>query len=82
MKTKKEKLQTVLDDILCDICNQSTKNKDNNIVSGLLIGGFSDRMYEIDFCESCFNKTLALLRSFRRQNNVQNKPNPLEGRPK
>jgi hypothetical protein len=79
MKTKKQKLQTVIDDILCDICDRSTKNKNDNIVSGLLMGDFANKMYEVDFCEACFNKTLSLLRSSRRQNNVQTKPNPLEG---
>ena len=68
----------ILDDILCDICNASTKNQ-NKILSGSLIGVFSNRTYDIDMCESCFNKTLALLRSFRRQNSIVTKNNPLEG---
>lgn len=78
MKNHKEKVKMVLDDILCDICNTSTKCE-GKILAGSLIGVFSNKTYDIDICESCFNKTLAMLRSFRRQNSVNTKNNPLEG---
>jgi hypothetical protein len=79
MKIEREKAKLVVDDILCDVCNQSTK-KENGFNSGSLIGFFSSKNYEIDMCELCFNKTLAMLRSFRRQNGINTtNNNPLEG---
>lgn len=66
---KKTALKTieVIDDVTCDICNKSCKDHIDNMESASLTAywGYSSKKdgqnYDLDICESCFDKTLEFL---------------------
>lgn len=67
MKKIAEKTIEVIDDITCDVCGNSCKDKIDNIESALLSAywGYSSKKdghnYEVDLCEKCFDKVLEFI---------------------
>ena len=85
MKKTKEKIIQAIDDILCDICNNSCKITDSMKSARITTDGKcldSKLSYEIDLCEKCLNKTLSTLRAWRRQSGLKvvASSDPLEGK--
>lgn len=85
MRKNKEKIVLALDDIVCDVCQQSCKLSDTIKSARITTDGkhLDSRLsYEIDLCEKCLNKTLSALRGWRRQSGVKISSNidPLEGK--
>ena len=84
MKRTKDKIVQIIDDIFCDICQQSCKSSDTIKSARITTDGkhLDNRLsYEIDVCEKCLNKTLSALRGWRRQSGVKISAgsDPLEG---
>lgn len=67
MKKIGEKTIEVIDDVTCDVCGKSCKDHMDNIESATLSAywGYSSKKdgsnYDVDICESCFDKTLEFL---------------------
>lgn len=90
MKTWKEKISKVVDDVLCDCCGKSTTNHADYIGPdyGTLescwdYGSDHDgTKYNIDLCETCFFDVINFLKEKRRKTLGPFKyydNNPLEG---
>ena len=74
MKTWKEKISKVVDDVLCDCCGKSTTNCDHvgpdyaTLDSCWGYGSDHDgTMYDIHLCEKCFCEILSHIKENRRQ---------------
>lgn len=67
MKKIGERTIEVVDDVFCDICGSSCKDHMDNMENATLSAywGYSSKkdgdVYEIDICESCFDKTIEFL---------------------
>jgi hypothetical protein len=67
MKTITEKTIEVVDDVICDVCGNSCKDHMDNMESATLSAywGYTSKkdgeVYEVDICESCFDKTIKFL---------------------
>jgi len=84
MRKNKEKIVLALDDIVCDVCQQSCKLSDTIKSARITTDGKhldNGLSYEIDVCEKCLNKTLSALRGWRRQSGVKISAgsDPMEG---
>lgn len=91
MRTYKEEVKKVLDEIRCDCCDESCTITEPVIEHeyGELIatwGYFSDQdgsQYNIDLCENCFNDVLSFIKNSRKKIlgpfNYPHKIDPLEG---
>jgi len=74
MKTFKEQLRRVVDDVNCDVCGKSTTNNTNigpdyaTLESCWGYGSKDDgTKYNIDLCENCFLEVLNFIKDKRRQ---------------
>lgn len=75
MKTYKEELRKVVDEILCDCCGESctitepvTEHEYGELIATW--GYFSDQdgiQYDIQLCEKCFNEAINFLKKKRKQ---------------
>jgi len=90
MRTFKEEVRKVLDDVSCDICGKSTTNYPDvgpdyaTLESYWGYGSSNDgSKYEIHICEFCFDETLAFLKQKRKSVlgpfSYPFKPDPLDG---
>lgn len=67
MKKTAEKTVEFIDDVICDICGKSCKDKLDNFENAELNAywGYTSKRdgdtYEVDMCEDCFDKTLQFL---------------------
>jgi hypothetical protein len=72
MKQFKNKTVEVLDDLICDICGESCKDKNFGYESANISAtwGYASNQdgskYDIDLCENCFEKTLDFLQGLRK----------------
>jgi hypothetical protein len=73
MRTYKEELRKVLDDVSCDICGKSTTNYPDvgpdyaTLESYWGYGSSNDgSKYEIHICQNCFDETLEFLKQKRK----------------
>jgi hypothetical protein len=73
MRTFKEEVRKVLDDVSCDICGKSTTNYPDvgpdyaTLESYWGYGSSNDgSKYEIHICENCFGETLTFLKQKRK----------------
>ena len=74
MRTYKEEIRKVLDDVSCDICGKSTTNYPDvgpdyaTLESYWGYGSQKDgSKYEVHLCESCFNDVIDLLKETRKR---------------
>jgi hypothetical protein len=74
MRTYKEEIRKVLDDVKCDICGKSTTNYPDvgpdyaTLESYWGYGSQKDgSKYEVHLCESCFNDVIDLLKETRKR---------------
>jgi hypothetical protein len=74
MRTFKEEVRKVLDDVNCDICGKSTTNYPDvgpdyaTLESYWGYGSQKDgSKYEVHLCESCFNDVIDLLKETRKR---------------
>ena len=75
MKTYREEIRLVVDEILCDCCGESCTISEPVIEHeyGELIatwGYFSDQdgtQFNIDLCENCFNDVLSFIKTSRKK---------------
>ena len=74
MRTFKEEVRKVLDDVSCDICGKSTTNYPDvgpdyaTLESYWGYGSQKDgSKYEVHLCESCFNDVIDLLKETRKR---------------
>jgi hypothetical protein len=74
MRTWKEKITKVLDDVHCDCCGKSTTNyvdvgPDYATLESCWGYGSTDdgAKYDIDLCEHCFSEILTFIRDKRRR---------------
>jgi hypothetical protein len=75
MKTYKEEVRKVVDEILCDCCGESctvTEPVVEHEYAELIAtwGYFSDQdgsQYNIDLCENCFNDVLSFIKNSRKK---------------
>jgi len=90
MRTFKEEVRKVLDDVSCDICGKSTTNYPDvgpdyaTLESYWGYGSTNDgSKYEIHICEFCFYETLEFLKQKRKSVlgpfSYPFKPDPLDG---
>ena len=90
MRTFKEEVRKVLDDVNCDICGKSTTNYSDvgpdyaTLESYWGYGSSNDgSKYEIHICEFCFDETLEFLKQKRKSIlgpfSYPFKPDPLDG---
>jgi len=90
MRTFKEEIRKVLDDVSCDICGKSTTNYPDvgpdyaTLESYWGYGSSNDgSKYEIHICEFCFDETLEFLKQKRKSIlgpfTYPFKPDPLDG---
>ena len=73
MRTFKEEIRKVLDDVSCDVCGKSTTNYPDvgpdyaTLESCWGYGSKNDgSRFEVDLCESCFNDVINLLKEKRK----------------
>ena len=90
MRTFKEEVRKVIDDVNCDICGKSTTNYKEvgpdyaTLESYWGYGSSNDgSKYEIHICEFCFDATLEFLKQKRKSVlgpfSYPFKPDPLDG---
>jgi len=90
MKTFKEQLRRVVDDVSCDICGKSTTNNTNigpdyaTLESCWGYGSKHDgSKYDIELCENCFFEVLDFIKQKRKEVlgpfNYPYDKDPLEG---
>lgn len=90
MRTYKEEIRKVTDDVICDCCGQSTTTMNMGPSWAELsatwgYGCVNDGMqYDIDLCENCFTDVIGFIKNSRKKIlgpfNYPHKHDPLDGK--